>query len=326
MMSPDKMSSNPFQLFRCEACDYLTDREFNLVRHYTTTKHDSLIKQNQQQQQMTKYTCDKCKRVFSRSQRLTEHYDKCEGASPLQCPVCFKSFKSKYGKYKHIKNIKCRPKDEVQLANFGNEDISGLLSDPMYAKKVEECIRRFLSELPYLDEDAGKFIISEITKEIYFNKDYPQNQTIRKYNKKNDVVKIHNNNAWENRGTHDVVKKLVVKTEQYFTPYVDNFVDKMEEKDKYGLNRTEVIKINNLRGFGNRMVWFNWDVSGIRDVNDKIDRSLTIPRIYTNEVNEDTKTQKRIFKNTSKQISVDLYDATKNLGIAPQCRTPRFLD
>ena len=307
--------------FRCESCDYITDREFNLVRHYTTTKHDLIIKQQQQQQQqMIKFTCDKCKRVFSRSQRLKEHYDKCEGASSLQCPVCFKTFNSKYGKYKHIKNIKCRPKDEVQLANFGNEDISGLLSDPMYMKKVEGCIRRFLSELPYLDEDAGKFIIPEITKEIYFNKNYPQNQTIRKFNKKNDIVKIHNNNVWENRVVQDVVKKLVVKTEQYFTPYVDNFVDKIEEKDKYGLNRTEVIKINNLRGFGNRMVWFNWDVGAIRDVNDKIDRSLTIPRIYTSDVNEDTKTQRRIIKNTSKQIAVDLYDATKNL--AAQYRTP----
>ena len=286
---------------KCDKCHYTTNRKYNMIRHYTT-----------------KHTTNQTFCTYNNNNNNTEE------SSPLQCPVCNVVFSSRQSKYRHTKNIKCRPKGEVQLANFGNEDISGLLSDPMYAKKVEGCIRRFLSELPYLDEDAGKFIISEITKEIYFNKDYPQNQTIRKYNKKNDVVKIHNNNAWENRGTQDVVKKLVVKTEQYFTPYVDNFVDKMEEKDKYGLSRTEVIKINNLRGFGNRMVWFNWDVSAIRDVNDKIDRSLTIPRIYTNEVNEDTKTQKRIFKNTSKQISVDLYDATKDLGVAPRCRTPGF--
>lgn len=288
-----KDTCRSINILKCDKCHYITNRKYNMTRHYST-KH--IVQINN---------------FFSHNK-----YEE----SNLQCPVCNILFTTRQAKYKHIKNVKCRQTDEIQLVNFGNEDLSGLLGDPMYVKKIEGCIRRFFSELPYLDEDAGKFIISEITKEIYFNKDYPQNQTIRKYNKKDDIIKIHNNNVWENRVTQDIVKKLVVKTEQYFTPYVDTFVDKMDKRDRYELNKTDIIRINNLRGFGNRMVWFNWDVSRIREVNDKIDRSMSIPRIYTSDVNDDTKTQKRILKNTSKQLAVDIYDATKN--IEHQYRTP----
>jgi len=190
--------------------------------------------------------------------------------------------------------------------NFGQEDLSVLTNNPEYMRSIQDCIRQFIIELQYLNEDAGKLIIAEIVKLIYFNKKFPQNQTIRKTTKKDNDILIHMNNEWIPRILQDVFKKILYKVEKYFTPYFISLINKFENKDKDDLSRRDKMLITESRGFGKRMVWFDWDIDIINDLNSIIDNNINIKELD----DRDIETQNKIFKNTIKCLSQVIYDNT----------------
>ena len=53
--------------------------------------------------------CRKCKRVFFNKYNARNHERTCNGAHLLQCHKCMKEFKTKQGKYQHLKNVVCTP-------------------------------------------------------------------------------------------------------------------------------------------------------------------------------------------------------------------------
>ena len=65
----------------------------------------------------SKFVCQKCNKAFSSNQRLKGHMEKCDGLDPKQCKICFKMFSSKYGKYQHMKYVKCSPPPKPQPTN-----------------------------------------------------------------------------------------------------------------------------------------------------------------------------------------------------------------
>ena len=203
--------------------------------------------------------------------------------------------------------------NNIQLTlNFGNEDLSGLINEPNYMRNVERQIQSFISQLPYLNEDAGKIIIAEIMKKIYFNKDYPQNQTIKKTCKKDKMVKIFDHNQWKNRVIHDVFKRMSGKMQEYFFPYFETLCEKYDGKTKNDLTGDDKYIITNTRGFGHRMVWFDWDdiMDPIIQINDVLQKTLQLPD--TNESADEHKQQK-IIKNTINFMSQEMYDNTKQI-------------
>ena len=289
------------------------------------------------------FTCSKCQKQFNRKDKFKLHIAKCDGLDSKQCKICFKMFTTAQGKYQHNKYVKCSPplsqqqphtvhnitnnidnsvdnstnntnntqNINIQLTlNFGNEDLSGLISDPNYMNNVEDQIQSFISQLPYLNEDAGKIIISEIMKKIYFNKEYPQNQTIKKTCKKDKMVKIFEHDQWKNRVINDVFKRMSGKMQEYFCPYFESLSEKYEGKSKEELSLEDKCIITNSRGFGNRMAWFDWDeiIDPIVEINNVIEKQLQLP-----ESDEDEIKQEKIIKNTINFLSHELYDNTKQI-------------
>ena len=51
--------------------------------------------------------CKKCNRVFANKYNARNHEKICNGAHLLQCHKCMKEFKTKQGKYQHLKNVVC---------------------------------------------------------------------------------------------------------------------------------------------------------------------------------------------------------------------------
>ena len=51
--------------------------------------------------------CKKCNRVFSNKYIARNHERNCNGAHLLQCHKCMKQFKTKQGKYQHLKKVAC---------------------------------------------------------------------------------------------------------------------------------------------------------------------------------------------------------------------------
>jgi len=294
------------------------------------------------------FTCFKCKKQFTRKDNLKLHESRCDGLDSRQCKICLKMFSTTQGKHQHNKYVKCTPPIQVQSVphtvnninnidnsttnnntqnntqnnynvqlalNFGNEDLSGLINDPNYMKNVENQIQSFISQLPYLNEDAGKIIIGEIMKKIYFNKKYPQNQTIKKTCKKDNTVKVYQDNQWKLQMIEDVFKRVTHKVEEYLSPYFETLNDKYESLQQEDLTQEDRVIITNSRGFGNKVVWFNWDdiLQPIIKINEVIKKTLQLPDIddedFSNE--EDLKLQNKILKNTVKYLSQQLYENTK---------------
>ena len=56
------------------------------------------------------FKCSKCNKKFTRKDHMKIHEKKCEGlVDPKQCRICLKIFTSTSGKWKHTKNVKCKP-------------------------------------------------------------------------------------------------------------------------------------------------------------------------------------------------------------------------
>lgn len=55
------------------------------------------------------FSCSKCNKVLQSNQKLKLHESKCNGLNPLQCPICLKTFATRFGKANHKKYVKCSP-------------------------------------------------------------------------------------------------------------------------------------------------------------------------------------------------------------------------
>ena len=64
--------------------------------------------------QTKQFSCTKCERIYVRKKEFSQHILSCAGLKTSQCPVCKKTFSSKQGKSKHLKNVKCSPPEEFR--------------------------------------------------------------------------------------------------------------------------------------------------------------------------------------------------------------------
>ena len=147
--------------------------------------------------------CKKCNKIYKTVKSLIEHEKKCKGLDDLTCPRCMISFSSRSSKSNHMKRNKCKPRsiiyarktildneinyntinniesqynietqnnitNNIYINNYGNERIDYL----NYEKMLE--IFKKAYDIPSL-----------LTKEIHFNKNFPENNNIIDSNKNN---------------------------------------------------------------------------------------------------------------------------------------------
>jgi hypothetical protein len=211
--------------------------------------------------------CSKCSKMFSRKDNLKLHERTCDGIDKRQCKICLKLFATKQSKHEHIKYVKCVPPQQVfnnttinnidnsttinnnnqqYITNirltFGNENIDKLCNEEAYMKRMENYIKMLKYALPKSLED------------VYFNEDHPQNQTIKKDRKNDNLVSIHvGENKWEKRLARDMVTSTLEKINQYMDKYI-------EEVELNPMRRRE------LRLFGQEMSTLKyWSTESIED-------------------------------------------------------------
>ena len=146
-------------LYKCENCDYTTNRATNLRRHKArkipcftrdgnTTENTSLHvnvtvgKTNvtetspvvaDKQTDVTgtetdvKETlkCSKCNKTFLSKLGWKKHVSKCDGLDSKQCPICLKVFATRQSKYEHKKYVKCKPPTTVATAGGASSSGAG---------------------------------------------------------------------------------------------------------------------------------------------------------------------------------------------------------
>lgn len=122
-----------------------------------------------------RHACTKCEKRFFNKKDCLKHIERCNGLHVLQCPTCLKKFADKTCKYRHIKNVKCKPPEQkdtkniqnnltinnitnnnitnnINIMNWSNETYSHITPE-MIADIVRKCVRAeqpmtFFSEFP----------------------------------------------------------------------------------------------------------------------------------------------------------------------------------
>jgi hypothetical protein len=78
-----KMSKSSKSIFICELCDYKCCRKFNIDRHLLSSRHIKEINrkekgaQNEQNEQTSEFTCDKCNKIYQTNAGLWKHKKIC---------------------------------------------------------------------------------------------------------------------------------------------------------------------------------------------------------------------------------------------------------
>ena len=214
------------------------------------------------------FRCNRCGRHCSSSQRLKSHEDKCDGLDKKQCKVCLKLFKSNQGKYQHTLYVKCVPpgnatnihnttindnstnitnNNQQYITNnirlcFGNEMLEKLCKEDGYMKRIEEYVKLLKYALPKALED------------VYFNENHPNNQTIKKDRRNDNLVSIHvGENRWEKRYAKDMITTTLEKLHDYMEKYIEDV-------------KLTPMRRRNLQAFGKEMSKLKyWTTHSIED-------------------------------------------------------------
>ena len=184
-----------------------------------------------------KHTCTKCHKPFLRAIDCKKHILKCDGLDKRQCKICLRIFATRQSKHEHIKYVKCLPVKQVVINNttindnstnitnnnnqqyitnnirlcFGNEMLEKLCKEDGYMKRIEEYVKLLKYALPKALED------------VYFNENHPNNQTIKKDRRNDNLVSIHvGENRWEKRYAKDMITTTLEKLHDYMEKYIED--------------------------------------------------------------------------------------------------------
>ena len=112
----------------------------------------------------------------------------------------------------------------------------------------------------------GKYALPQQISDIYFNDEFPMNNTIMKQRHNDRFVKIKTGeNEWNLRAIDDVYKTLTVQMENYMTPYFLHVEKQMESI--YDEDRVKFKQLTrSIREFGHKVLWLDWKCDDIRQI------------------------------------------------------------
>ena len=253
--------------------------------------------------------CLKCLKVFTSVPILRKHEKKCDGYDKKQCKICLRMFVTAQGKYQHIKYVKCKPPASTSstinnINNIHNDNRVTNNNTQNIIIRLEfgkENIEKLLEELDY-DKVMKKIVVKgnvgyvDAFDKIYFNSDHPENQTIKKVRKKENLVDIYKGNGiWEKQFTDVAFGILNKNIEKYHRNYFQT-IPKDIKKINYGLYY-KIVK------YAKEMIELGWDCQDIEDAiqeEGKFDRE---------------KLKIRKIQNMTNMIMEHIYQKTKNKEI-----------
>ena len=197
-------------------------------------------------------------------------------------------FTTAQGKYQHNKNVKCSPpaqpitsssastshhpsminnnnttNNNCHNTNCNNTTINNITNVMNFysitEKDIDQIVER-LSEKEYFNIimdniNKGKYAIPSTVERIYFNKEFPNMQTLKKQRRNDKMVDVHvGEGKWEKRMLEDVFKMVVRKVEEYHTKYFYHMHDRCQSIDKRSARWRHVTRP--IKTFGNQMLWY----------------------------------------------------------------------
>jgi len=202
--------------YKCDKCDKIFSRKYNLERHELKTcfnKSNKLsILNNDDQKNITK--CMYCYKLFENKSRLNRHLSSTIGE-------CYKIRSGKYksitiNKNQTIKNQTINNQTYI-TNNITNNNITNIAIQPIInnthitiAKHGEETISHITKDvmLEILDIESFPKMCTELMRLLYFNKKVPENQNwaiVYPKNKNAGIEYNHTSGKFERKSTYDII-------------------------------------------------------------------------------------------------------------------------
>lgn len=187
----------------CQICALTFTSEQGLKRHLSSKRHNAL-----KNCESKLHTCDTCNRSYIHRQGLSRHKKNCKNANDViqtQCTEIEKLNKEKEEMQKKINELtdKCGQTTNIGTQNinitinaFGNENLDYITKN--------DC-KRIVSRVFFSAVEAAKL--------IYFNKDHPENHTVKIPNKKYPHALIMGKDKkWEMVNRAETIQKMASKS------------------------------------------------------------------------------------------------------------------
>ena len=240
----------------------------NVERGYiVVTAQDSMLK--------TRVKCLKCEREMSKKYFAKHIATRCKGVPQNTCKICRKQFQSRSVLSRHLKtcsnklvvrtdstnltennnNITTHNHNNQQIAtniqnNVNNNNITNNnINNYNITIKFGHEDMKYLESKREIDERVDQAIqcLSDVLDLVYFNADHPENQTIRKTNKKTDLIQTRlNKHDWDHEESRVVIPKIRENLERLVNIKYDmmkssTFKDVLYEKTSRGPKSEETI-------------------------------------------------------------------------------------
>ena len=159
------------------------------------------------------FSCKKCNKIYKTKKCLIHHINNCNGVDDLTCPRCMVSFSSRQAKSNHLKRNTCKarsiiyartpnPQNIESTCVINNNNIETQINNnTTIDKQINTTTNIYINNygnerIDYLNYEklfeilkTGYDVPRLLTKELHFNKDFPENNNIKYKNDSNALIK-----------------------------------------------------------------------------------------------------------------------------------------
>lgn len=254
--------------YRCECCQYTTNKRFNYEKHLVSKKHRFIEESSKSQPKNNPESTQSQHLVTSKSTQSSEKV-----AHEFTCKYCEQKFKFKQSMYRHIKYTCTQNKDEdlkelVRLMNIQIEQQKQELQTQKqeFIKKIETQSKQIeklmgkleihgsfnttniqnINLLAYRETDVSHLTdqdyrsclkkvnqcVKHMIEKVHFNPSKPENMNIYISNIKDKYIMVYDGTNWNLANKKDELDRLYEEKEMMLEEWLDSNPEK-ELKDKF---------------------------------------------------------------------------------------------
>ena len=194
------------------------------------------------------FQCSKCEKILSSKSYLRKHEEKCNGLKITQCELCHKEFSNRKSKYHHKRNKVCERNGTMIIndhsqqiethvnahnTNSHNINIHGgihiTVPFPMEQVVMTDNVKKLFNNNS--SNDFLMYVLSEILRETYFNKEKPEQHNIKKEIKGDKFMEFFKDGEWKFTPSSIVIKNFLRKLDVLIKEYIPDRIEKYEDAE-----------------------------------------------------------------------------------------------
>ena len=236
-------------MYHCKECIYLTDRKYNLQRHFHKKHMKNIqnsvysdngqnVSPSGQNVSFSNFLCSKCNKTYKTYKHLRNHELSCCGVDELTCCKCMTSFTTRSAKSRHIKLNNCKARSIIHARipnlqnissivnnnNINNNNINNINNSVTNNYTVNnfgsERTDYISNEVIYKTLISGMNTLPLYIEMKHFNKDFPENNNIAFTNE--NKCKVLENNVWKEQDLSTLSSKLIHDNSEVLLVYCED--------------------------------------------------------------------------------------------------------